>query len=261
MLKRPRIIPTLLIHDQNLVKTIEFKDERYLGDPINAVRIFNEEGVDELCIIDIGAAKERKSPDSEYLSYLATEAFMPMSYGGGITSIEQMKQIFKVGFEKVIINTAMSDNPPLIQVAVEEFGSQSIVAAIDYKKKMFRGNRVMVSGGGIQTEKTPLEYALKADKLGVGEILVYSIDKDGCMNGYDIETIADISAAVSVPVIACGGAGNLESIKELFSRTKADAAAAGSIFVFFGKKKAVLINYPSEQELIEQGIYYDEDEE
>lgn len=258
MLKRPRIIPTLLIREQNLVKTKKFSDERYLGDPINAVRIFNEEGVDELCILDIGAAKERTVPDMDFLYQLATEAFMPMSYGGGVTSIDQMRDIFRAGYEKIVINTFSLENPQLISKAVEEFGSQSIVVAIDYKKKLIHGYQVMIQGGTIQGNVSPVDRAIEAEKLGAGEILLYSIDDDGQMGGYNYKLIDSVASATSIPVIACGGAGNLKDIYDLFHQTKAAAAAAGSLFVYFGKKQAVLINYPDEKDLIDCGIYYEE---
>ena len=252
---RPRIIPTLLINNGNLVKTKKFSEPRYLGDPINAIRIFNEKFVDELCVLDITASKVGKEPDYELLGKMASEAFMPLSYGGGINTIDQMKQIFRIGFEKIIINTASLKQDGLIRQASEYFGSQSIVCAIDYKNGVF-GSFCYINDGNTKVKITPLERALKAEKEGAGEVLLYSINNDGMGEGYDLRTIEKVTKSVTIPVIACGGAKEISDIKMALA-SGADAVAAGSMFVFYGKKQAVLINYPEEKEFISRGIYQD----
>ena len=252
MFDRPRIIPSLLIDNKRLVKTIRFKNPNYLGDPINAVKIYNEKQADELCILDITRKKE--NIDFSFLEDIATEAFMPLSYGGGVNNLEQIKKLFQIGFEKVIINTALYSNPELVRQAVEYAGSQSIVASIDYKKTIL-GKKICYSVCGSRNEHiTPVEMAKRAEELGAGELLINSIDNDGMMSGYDLSMIQGISRKVTVPVIACGGAGGLSDIKSAINEG-ADAVAAGSIFVYYGAKKAVLINYPDEQELVTAGIF------
>ncbi len=254
MYSRPRIIPTLLISGGNLVKTKRFKNPDYLGDPINAIKIFNEKSVDELCILDIEASQKGKLPDVELLKSMASEAFMPLSYGGGITNIMQMKEIFSIGFEKVILNTTLVHKPEIVKEAVAYFGSQSIIASIDYRTK-FGKEKCYTVDAMQKTKFSPLELAKKAEKLGVGEILLYSIERDGMKIGYDIKTISKVVSNVKIPVIACGGAGNIEDIKKVLDATGVHAAAAGSVFVYFGNRNAVLINFPDEETLIQKGIY------
>lgn len=255
MITRPRIIPTLLIDDGDLIKTRQFKRPVYLGDPINAIKIFNEKCVDELCIMDISASKDKKEPDYELLQKMASESFMPLSYGGGIQSTEQMRRIFRCGFEKVIVNSAMWENKQLISEAAEYFGSQSIVVSIDYRKVFGTKKYRCYSNDGILKHKiTPLEVAKEAELLGAGEILLYSIDRDGMGNGYDEEIVKEVIDTVNIPIIACGGANSLGDIKKVIDNTSIKAVAAGSMFVFYGKRRAVLINYPSEKELIDNRI-------
>lgn len=252
-MKRPRIIPTLLIQDGNLVKTRMFSSPRYLGDPINAIRIFNEKCVDEICILDITASKMNRYPDYDLLKKMASEAFMPLSYGGGVRSIDQIKKLFRLGYEKVVINTAAVKDVQLIREASEYFGSQSIVCSIDYKRNLI--DYKCYTNDGSQKEKyKPVELSRILAEAGAGELLLYSMDKDGTRTGYDLKMVREISRSVSIPVIACGGAGNIDDLK-LALDAGADAVAAGSMFVFFGKKQAVLINYPDEKELIDSGIY------
>ena len=253
MLSRPRIIPTLLIDKGNLVKTKQFKKPKYLGDPINAIKIFNEKGVDELCILDISASKKRLVPNVRLLRDMATEAFMPLCYGGGITTFEQIREIFYIGFEKVILNTSLVQNSRLFQDAVAYFGSQSIVASIDYKEKVGK-KRCYIVDASQRTKYTPVELAKRAEKLGAGEILLYSIKCDGMRKGYDIQTISEIAREVKIPIIACGGAGSLNDFKNALS-VGAHAVAAGSLFVYFGGQEAVLINFPEEKEFHQQHIY------
>lgn len=257
MYYRPRLIPCLSIINQDLVKTIKFKNPRYLGDPINAVKIFNDKGVDELCILDITASKEGREPQMEYLQDIASEAFMPLSYGGGITSIEQMQKLFHMGYEKIIVNTAFYQNPKLITEAANLAGSQSIVVSIDVKNEILGRKSCYSTDGTLKTGKDPVEMAKKAEDLGAGEILLNSITNDGMMEGYDLRLVRAVAESVNIPVIACGGAGSIHDFKNVLQEGKAHAAAAGSLFVYYGSEKAVLINVPEEKELMKSGIYID----
>ncbi|MDD2268378.1 MAG: AglZ/HisF2 family acetamidino modification protein [Eubacteriales bacterium] len=255
MYHRPRIIPLLLISNRDLVKTIKFANPRYIGDPINSVKIFNGKGVDELCVLNITASKENRTPDFEYLKDIAGEAFMPLSYGGGITDIEQIKKIFHMGYEKVVINTAFYSKPKLINEAARYAGSQSVVVSIDVKTDIFGKKRCFSTDGTIKTKLLPIEAALLAETLGAGELIVNSVNNDGAMCGYDIELIRSIAEAVSIPVTACGGAKDITDLKKVLTEGKAHAAAAGSMFVYYGRENAVLITVPSENDLIDSGFY------
>lgn len=255
MFNRPRLIPCLSLKDHGLVKTTKFSNPRYLGDPINAVKIFNGKGVDELCILDITATSEQRGPDFEYLKDITSEAFMPLSYGGGITSLDQIKKIFFIGYEKVVINTAFVRNPKLIQEAANSAGSQSIVVSIDVKTGLFGKRSCYVNDGKNKVDFDPVQMAKRAEELGAGEILLNSIDRDGTMQGYDIKLVQDVVKAVSIPVIACGGARDIFDFKKVIQDGGAHAAAAGSIFVYYGSQKAVLITAPAEKDLIEIGVY------
>ncbi len=248
-MNKTRVIPTLLLRGQGLVKTVKFKDAKYLGDPINAVRIFNEKEVDELVFLDIAATPELRAPDFELLSDIASEAFMPMAYGGGISTLAQVQQIIELGFEKVIIGSAAYKNPDLISEAVAIFGSQSIVGCIDVRKTMF-GRYELCSNSARVREKVDLSQHLATlSETGVGEILVNSIDRDGTMGGYDLKLLREVSAAVTVPVVACGGAGSIDDLVQAVQKGNASAVAAGSLFVFMGPHRAVLINYPERKVL------------
>ena len=251
---RPRIIPTLLIDEGNLVKTKQFKNPNYLGDPINAIKIFNEKNVDELCVLDISASKKGKEPNMDLLLNMASEAFMPLSYGGGITDFNQIKEIFALGFEKVVLNTALVNDSKLVTEAVEYFGGQSIVASVDYKTRLGK-ERCYINDATQKTNYTPVDMAKYAEKLGVGEILLYSMERDGTKKGYDLKTIAKVVGQVKVPVIACGGAGNICDLRECLEKTGVHAVAAGSMFVYFGTRDAVLINFPEEDVLIKNKIF------
>lgn len=257
MFTRPRIIPVLLLDDGDLVKTVNFGKRTYLGDPVNAVKIFNRKGIDELVILDIGATKRKRKPDMELLADIASEAFMPLSCGGGITTVEEIRELLAAGYEKVVVNTALIHNPEMIKSAVQLFGSQSIVASID-AKAIRGGYQCMIEDGQKVVKITPLDLAKKAEKLGVGEILINSIDRDGMMNGYDLKLVKEVSRGVKVPVTACGGAKGIQDLKRVIEEG-AHAAAGGSMFVFYGKLKAVLITAPGEKELTEAGIYQDTD--
>ena len=241
---KTRVIPILLLKDNGLVKTIKFKNPTYIGDPINSVRIFNEKEVDELAFLDITASIENRGPNFKLLEDIAEEAFMPMSYGGGITNMEEIKQIFNIGFEKIILNSSIYDNPKLITEAVKIFGSQSIVASIDVKKNIFGQYKLCSFSGSKQERFDLLNYCKEIESYGIGELLINSIDLDGTGKGYDIELIKMISVVMNIPVIACGGAGCLNDFKIAVETAGASSVAAGSMFVFMGKHRAVLINYP-----------------
>lgn len=257
MFTRPRIIPTLLIDDRDLIKTVQFDKRTYLGDPVNAVKIFNRKGIDELSVLDIGATRNDREPDYELLKDIASEAFMPLSCGGGIKRFEQIHELLAIGYEKVVLNTSLVRTPELITKAAEQYGSQSIVASIDAKK---RGNeyKCFIADGMEETKWNPVELALEAERLGVGEIVINSIDNDGMMKGYDIGLVKSVVDSVSVPVIAIGGAGGVNDLKSVLENGRAHAAAGGSMFVYYGKLKAVLITAPSEEDLKEAGIYKNE---
>lgn len=254
MFTRPRIIPTLLIDDRDLIKTVQFGKRTYLGDPVNAVKIFNRKRIDELSILDIGATKNYREPDYEMLKDIASEAFMPLSYGGGITSFEQVHELLKIGYEKVVLNSVLVRNPELITKSAEQFGSQSIVASID-AKRINSEYKCYISDGNEETNWNPIDLAMEAQRLGAGEIIINSIDNDGMMNGYDIDLVKSVADSVSIPVIAIGGAGGISDIKTVLCEGHAHAAAGGSMFVYYGRLKAVLITAPTERELIAAGIY------
>ncbi len=244
-----RVIPVLLLRGNGLYKTVQFKKPVYIGDPINAVKIFNEKEVDELCFLDIEASKNKQEPNYELLGKILDEAFMPFGYGGNITNVEQVRKLLKMGIEKVVINTAAFENPTLIPALYEKFGASTIVAAVDVKKNFF-GKYELYSHDGTKAQKgNVFEYCVQLEKAGAGELLVNSVDRDGKMNGYDIALIKEIANKVGIPVIACGGAGKLADIKECSDETNAAAFAAGSLFVYHGPHKAVLINYPTQAEL------------
>lgn len=244
-----RIIPVLLIKDGGLVKSIQFKKYRYVGDPINAVKIFNEKEVDEIIILDITASKEKRSPNIQMISEIASEAFMPLAYGGGITTIEQVKSILYQGVEKVIFNTSAIFNEKLITQCAETFGSSSTVVSIDIKKNIFGKYKVYGLSGTKNTGIDAITFAQKMKKIGAGELFINSIDRDGTYKGYDLELIKNISDSVDIPVVACGGASSENDLVNAINTAGASASAAGSIFVFQGTHKAVLINYPEWNEI------------
>lgn len=245
-----RVIPSLLIHKDGLVKSVKFKDYKYVGDPINAVKIFNEKEVDEIAVIDIDASRENRAPNIAAIAEIASEAFMPMAYGGGITTIAQIKEILYNGIEKVIINKAAHTNPALISEAAALFGNQSIVVSIDVKKVFLSGYRVFTDNGKNKTGIHPVEFAKKMEQLGAGEILLNNIDADGTFSGFDTQLITEVSKAVTIPVIAIGGAATVQDFK-LAYQAGASALAAGSMFVFQRPHRAVLISYPTRNELKE----------
>ncbi|ODS41280.1 MAG: imidazole glycerol phosphate synthase subunit HisF [Candidatus Altiarchaeales archaeon WOR_SM1_79] len=246
---KTRVIPCLLIKDRGLVKTVKFKNPKYVGDPINAVRILNDKEVDELIFLDITATVENRKPQFELIEDIASECFMPFSYGGGIRSIEDAKMILKLGAEKIVVNTHALENPSFIVEAAERFGSQSVVVSFDVLKGLLGRYSIFSRSGTKNTNIDPIDFAKKVAELGAGELFVNSIDRDGVMKGYDIKIVRSVAEKVDIPVIACGGAGRLEDFREAVEEGKASAVAAGSMFVFHGPHRAVLINYPSQEDL------------
>ncbi|MCY7411242.1 MAG: AglZ/HisF2 family acetamidino modification protein [Chitinophagales bacterium] len=245
----PRVIPVLLLKNRGeLVKTLRFKNPVYIGDPLNAVKIFNEKEADEILILDIEASKQNRAPDFEYIEQIATECFMPVTYGGAIKSIEDVQRIISCGIEKISLNTSVSIHLNLITEAANLYGSSSVVAAIDVKKDLLGRRKIFLHSQNKISNTDPIAFIKQAETAGAGEILLQSVDRDGSMNGYDLEFLREVSSAVSIPVIACGGAGTLEHFAEAL-RAGASAVAAGSKFVFYGKHRAVLINYPTQEEL------------
>lgn len=251
-MRRVRVIPVLLIQDGGLVKSIKFKNHKYVGDPINAVKIFNEKEVDEIVILDISATKKGLAPNIAQISEIAGEAFMPLAYGGGITKLEEIKQILFEGAEKVVINTHAFEDLSLITKAAQQFGSQSIVASIDVKKNWLGKYKVYSNGGQKNQGISPIEFAKKVAAAGVGEIMLTSINQDGTFDGYDLKLTQMISDAVNIPLIACGGARTIDDFRLAVIEGKASAIAAGSMFVYQGIHRAVLISYPAQKDLKEK---------
>jgi cyclase len=246
---RPRIIPCLLIHKGGLFKTFQFRDPKYVGDPLNAIRIFNEKEVDELMVIDIDASRESRPPNEALIGLLAAECRMPLCYGGGIKTVEQIERLIALGVEKVALGSVAVQEPQLIASAAERVGSQSIVAVMDVATSAFmRRKEVVILNATRKTGLEPIGFALQLEALGVGEIVLNSVDRDGCMNGYDIDLVTSVRKAVQVPLTVLGGAGSIADIHALLQRHPVIGAAAGSLFVFKGKYRAVLINYPSREE-------------
>lgn len=244
---RARFIPTLLLKGSGLYKTVKFKNETYVGDPINAVRIFNEKAVDELILLDIDAHRRGTGPNFELIADIASEAFVPLCYGGGVTRLDEFERLFALGIEKVAINSAAVGRMDLVSQASKVFGAQSVVVGIDVRRSLFGRHDRYVRSAEVSTKESAVEAARRAEQAGAGELLVYSIDRDGTMQGYDIPLVREVSAAVRIPVIACGGAGSLDHMVEVIQKAHAASAAAGSLFVFQGKHRAVLITYPDEQ--------------
>jgi len=244
-----RVIPVILLQDKGCVKTVKFKNPTYLGDPKNIIKIFNDKEVDEIVILDINASIKRNKPNINFLKELTVECFMPVSYGGGISSFEEAKKLFSIGIEKIIINSFAFNNMEFIRKLTDYFGNQSIVISMDVKKNIFGHYKCYSMSGSKNTGIEPVEFAKIVEKNGAGEILLNSIDNDGMMQGYDIELIKKVSDSVDIPVIACGGAGKLKDFGDAVSRGNASAVAAGSFFVFQGIHRAVLISYPHYDEL------------
>lgn len=237
-------MPCLLFDGRALVKTVQFKDPRYIGDPINAIRIFNEKEVDELVMLDINATRERRQPKFDLLQDCASECFMPFSYGGGVATLEDFARLYRLGVEKVVVNSLCLKRPDIVAEATRLYGSSSVVAAVDYKRKLLGGYRVF-STSGIKVRRSLDEHCqYLAEEVGVGELILYSVDRDGTWAGYDIETIGRLSAALPVPVIACGGAGSVAQVRRVLEETDANAAAIGSMAVYQRRGMGVLISFP-----------------
>jgi imidazole glycerol-phosphate synthase subunit HisF len=243
---RPRITPCLLVHKGGLVKTVGFKSPKYVGDPINAVKIFNEKEADELVVLDIDASVNNAEPDYRMIANLAAECRMPLCYGGGIKTPAQAKRIISLGVEKVAISSAAVEHPELISQIADEIGSQSVVVVLDVKKRLFsKGHDVFINNARCNTKRNVFELACEVEKLGAGELVINSIDLDGAMTGYDLALAEKVRKAVNIPITILGGAGNLKDIEALIRVCGVIGASAGSLFVFKGVYKAVLINYPT----------------
>lgn len=248
-MNKTRVIPVLLLRGRGLVKTVKFKNPTYIGDPVNSVRIFNEKEVDEIVFLDIYATPEGRGPDFDLLSDIAGEAFMPMAYGGGLTSVEQIRRVLALGFEKVIIGSAAYGAKGLISEASSIFGVQSIVGCVDVRRSLLGRFDLYGHSGKIKQRVALLDHVRDLEQQGVGEIFVNAVDRDGTQTGYDLKLIREVASAVQVPVVACGGAGCLDDLVAAVHDGGASAVAAGSMFVFVGPHRAVLINYPPRQEL------------
>lgn len=245
---RPRIIPSLLVHENGLVKTVNFKNPKYVGDPINAVKIFNEKAVDELAVFDIDATVLGKEPNYSLIERLASQSMMPLCYGGGVKTVEQAQRIFSLGIEKIALSSAVLQNPKLITEISDRVGAQSVIVVLDVKKKLLGGYEVYTHNGKKATGINPFKFVEEAQKLGAGEIVINSIDKDGIMKGYDLDLIAKVREKISLPMTVLGGAGSLQDIEKVIDVHGVIGVAAGSLFVFKGPYKAVLINYPTQLE-------------
>jgi cyclase len=246
---RPRIIPVLLIKNKALVKSIQFKNHKYIGDPINTVKIFNDLKADELIFLDIDAKKEKRLISIDFVKTLAEETNMPFGVGGGIRTINDIQKLIAAGAEKVILSSIAFENPGFVIEAVENFGSSTITICLDVKKNMFGKQNTYIRNGSKRTNYTASEFAKLMENNGAGEIIIQSIEKDGTMDGYDLNLIAEISNSVTIPVVALGGAGTLEDVESAYFVANANAMAAGSLFIYQSKKRGVLVNYPNKTEL------------
>lgn len=243
-MRRIRIIPVLLLSNSGLYKTVKFKNPNYVGDPINAVKIFNEKEADELLLLDFTASVEKRGIDYSKISEIAGEAFMPMAYGGGIKSLEDAKKVFDSGYEKIVLNSILFTDTSIINKVGAIYGAQSVVASIDFKKNLFGKPKVYSHSGTKSTGKSPIEWAKELEAEGVGEIILHNIDKDGTWDGFALELITEVSSAIHIPVIACGGAGSIDDFKKAVS-AGASAVAAGSMFVYQKRGMGVLISFPA----------------
>lgn len=247
---RPRVIPVLLLKNKGLVKSTKFDNYRYIGDPINAVKIFNDLKADELVFLDILATKEKRCIDLDFVRQVGDEANMPFAVGGGIQTIRQIKDIINAGAEKVIINSFAVKDPDFIREAAAQFGSSTIVVSIDIKKKFLGKQQVYIDGGSRSTGLEPIQWAQQMEAEGAGELVITDIEQDGMMQGYNLPLIRAIAVAVKIPVVAAGGAGQLSDFTEAIWQAQASAVAAGSLFVYHGARKAVLVNYPKQDKLV-----------
>jgi imidazole glycerol-phosphate synthase subunit HisF len=251
---KTRLIPCLQLLDDALVKTVKFKKHKYIGDPINTVRIFNELEVDELCFLDIRATKEKRGPNLEILRSISNECFMPLSYGGGVRSVKEAIEILSIGFEKIVFNTALFDKPEIITELSKITGLQSIIGSIDARRNIWGKYEVYSHDGSKKQKGSVTSWARRAEEIGVGEILITSMDNDGTWNGYDNELCKIVNNAVNLPVIGNGGAGSINHLVNLLETTDISALALGSMVVYQQKDMGVLINFPDYQELVNIGI-------
>lgn len=240
-----RIIPVLLLHKGGLYKTAQFKNAAYIGDPVNTVRIFNEKEADELVILDYRASKDGYKIDLHKIEEISGEAFMPMAYGGGIASFDDAKKIFDAGYEKIVLNSILFAKPGLVKEIAAVYGAQAVIGSIDAKKNIFGKYKIFSHSGTKNTGHDPVEWAQQLEQMGVGEIMLNCIDRDGSWAGYEESLVEKVSRAVSVPLIACGGAGNMDHMKAAV-KAGASAVAAGSMFVYQKKGMGVLISFPAE---------------
>lgn len=245
---RPRIIPSLLLQDNGLVKTVNFKNPKYIGDPINTVKIFNEKEVDELVIFDIDATVKKLEPNYQLIEKLANQSRMPLCYGGGIKTVEQAERIFSLGVEKIALSSAVIERPELISQISDRVGSQSVIVVLDVKRKLWGGYDLYTHNGKIKSKINLLNFVELVQGLGAGEIIINSIDQDGTMAGFDLKLISKVRGITTLPLTVLGGAASLDDIKNLISEHKIIGIAAGSLFIFKGKYRAVLINYPAIKE-------------
>lgn len=244
-----RVIPLLLLRNWGIEKSVRFEEFVYIGSPINAARVFNGRNVDELILVDIAATAEERGPRTEIIRQIAEETCMPLSAGGGIRNVEQMRELLAAGADRVVINTAAVENPDVIRAGAEQFGSQCIVVSLDAKRRTDGRYEVFTHGGKTAAGQDPLDAALCAQDHGAGEILLTSIDRDGTMSGYDLELTRRVADALTIPVIACGGAGSVAHLAQAVDQGHASAVAAGALFLFYGRRRTVLITYPTDAEL------------
>lgn len=247
-----RIIPCLLYDGSGLVKTVKFKNPSYIGDPINAIKIFNDKEVDELILIDINASKQKRKPNFTKIADMASEAFMPFAYGGGVKTFDDFVELYKLGVEKVVVNSLIQEDPNVIKKVIEHYGAQAVVGSIDFKKPLF-GEKSPYSHLGHKIKFNLKDYAnYLASEIGVGELMLNSVDKDGTWEGYDYEILSQILNAVEIPIIACGGCGSIEDLKSALYNTNVNAAAIGSMAVYSKKGMGVLINFPQREKVIQE---------
>ncbi|HOJ19250.1 MAG TPA: AglZ/HisF2 family acetamidino modification protein [Ignavibacteriaceae bacterium] len=246
---RPRVIPVLLLRNSGLVKSVAFKDYRYIGDPINAVKIFNDKRADELVFLDITASKENRLISLEFVHKVGDEANMPFAVGGGIRNVKDIRSILENGAEKVVLNSVAYEKTDFIKAAADSFGSSTIVVCIDVKKNLFGNYKLVYKNASRKIEDNPIEFAQKMEEYGAGEIIIQSVDKDGTYQGYDLELIRKVAESVTLPVIGLGGAGDYKDFTKCIKSGLASAVAAGSLFVYHGPRRAVLISFPTKSEL------------
>ena len=244
-----RVIPCLLLHKNGLYKTIKFKKPNYIGDPLNAIKIFNDKEVDEIIFLDIDATINKQEPNYKLIEDIASECFMPLCYGGGVKNVEQMKKIYSLGVEKISLSSVSITNPSLITEAKDIFGSQSVIVTIDVKKDFWGKEKVFINNGKKNTKIDILTHCKEMERLGAGEIVINSIDRDGVMKGFDIELLKKIKDEINIPIVALGGAGKYEDISNVFKQTNISAVGVGSMFIYQGALNGVLINYPSYDKL------------